>query len=30
MPDAKDPRVGRLPLVTGDEKRVPVIEYTGE
>lgn len=27
MPNAKDPRVGRLHLVTGDEKRVPVIEY---
>ena len=30
MPSAKDPRVGRLHLVTGDEEQVPVIEYAGE
>jgi FkbM family methyltransferase len=29
MPSAKDKRVGRLHLVTGDEDRVPVIEYAG-
>ena len=30
MPNAKDPRVSRLHLVTGNEKRVPVIEYASE
>ena len=27
LPTADDPRAERLPLVTGQEKKIPVVEY---